>query len=413
MSRFYFAGHNNFGNRGCEALIRSTVSLLESSFNAFEALTPTADRNLDINQWPEAPQHGVRFVPAAEYPTSLRWWNRVASRIPWVKSVWKPKFSLSESSLADIKSCDAVLMTGGDVISLEYSLGSLFLWSTIADSAIKQGVPAVLWAASVGPFSGDRIVERYMVEHLRHYSAITVRETETLEYLKSLGIDNVTLVADPAFVLKPEPFDMRNIWPEERNSGVLGFNVSPLIAKFRKSPEDAERLEQEVVGFIQDVLNNTDLSVLLVPHVDPLDGSEKNSDSRYMARLSSRVEEHKGRLSMSPPTLNAPQIKYLLSQCRYFIGARTHATIGALSTEVPTISIAYSIKAKGLNKDLFTHTRYVLDTPKVSRETLWSSLETLQSEESAIKALLAERIPVWKARAKGSADVLQKVLASR
>ena len=110
--------------------------------------------------------------------------------------------------------------------------------------------------------------------------------------------------------------------------------------------------------------------------------------------------------------MNATQIKYLLSQCRYFIGARTHATIGALSTGVPTISIAYSVKAKGLNKDLFGHNRYVLETPKVSRQTLWESLATLQAEEEDIRALLAERIPLWRERAEVSVKVLQKVLAA-
>ena len=412
MHRFYLAGHNNFGNRGCEALVRSTVSLLESAFDSIEVLAPTFNQELDQAQWPESASHGLKFVPAFKLPPRLVWWNRFASRIPWVKSLIRPGYELDQAVKSTIQSCDCLFMLGGDVISLEYTMGSLFFWSTQADKAAEMGVPTILWAASVGPFSKDPVVEKYMQEHLRRYSAITVRETETLTYLQGLGIENVTLVADPAFVLKPQQFDTTGILPAERGPGILGINVSPLIAKFRKSPEDAKLLETEVIDFIRDVLDKTPLSVMLVPHVDPLDGVGQNSDSNYMSKLLGQLGGPTPRLTLAPRTLNATQIKYLLSQCRYFIGARTHATIGALSTGVPTISIAYSVKAKGLNKDLFGHNRYVLETPKVSRQTLWESLATLQAEEEDIRALLAERIPLWRERAEVSVKVLQKVLAA-
>jgi colanic acid/amylovoran biosynthesis protein len=106
------------------------------------------------------------------------------------------------------------------------------------------------------------------------------------------------------------------------------------------------------------------------------------------------------RVSLAPRNMNAVQTKYLISRCRFFIGARTHATIAAWSTLVPTISIAYSIKAIGLNTDLFGDLRYVLETPKLSRTTLWESLEKLRADEQDIKKLLEQRIPEWQQRAR-------------
>ena len=84
---------------------------------------------------------------------------------------------------------------------------------------------------------------------------------------------------------------------------------------------------------------------------------------------------------------------------RFFIGARTHATIAAFSMGVPTISIAYSVKAKGINRDLFGDADVVLETPDVSAATLWSSLKSLEENEVQLKSLLAERIPLWKQKA--------------
>ena len=36
MKRLYLSGQNNFGNRGCEALVRSTLELLKAEFGDVE-----------------------------------------------------------------------------------------------------------------------------------------------------------------------------------------------------------------------------------------------------------------------------------------------------------------------------------------------------------------------------------------
>lgn len=50
---------------------------------------------------------------------------------------------------------------------------------------------------------------------------------------------------------------------------------------------------------------------------------------------------------------NCMQLKGYISRCRFFIGARTHATIAAYSTFVPTLVLGYSIKSRGIATDLF------------------------------------------------------------
>lgn len=74
-------------------------------------------------------------------------------------------------------------------------------------------------------------------------------------------------------------------------------------------------------------------------------------------------------------------------------------------------SNAYSIEAKDINQDLFGHVRYVLDTPAVSRNSLSEHLKLLRHEAVSIRALLAERIPVWAAGAYGSARELVSIPA--
>ncbi len=100
-----------------------------------------------------------------------------------------------------------------------------------------------------------------------------------------------------------------------------------------------------------------------------------------------------GAVKMMPHQSNASQIKCVISKLRFFIGARTHATIAALSSSIPTVSIAYSVKAKGINKDLFGNEAAVLPTPEVSKKTLQTAFEWLLREEVDLKDALAIRIP--------------------
>jgi colanic acid/amylovoran biosynthesis protein len=207
------------------------------------------------------------------------------------------------------------------------------------------------------------------------------------------------------------PVDVVNkLLPAPLENGILGFNVSPLICKFRPKGESENVLLSEVAEFLRVAIKKHHLSVLLLPHVDPLDGASDNSDSHYMAKLLPMLQDVKDQIALAPATLNAPQLKTRSVTMPVFIGARTHATIGALSKLVPTISIAYSIKAKGLNKDLFGDARFVVDTPSVCASVLQSSLSFLIDNDSEIRTVLSEKIPEWKVRSRESTSRLESIL---
>lgn len=263
-----------------------------------------------------------------------------------------------------------------------------------------MGKKVMVWGASIGPFSAEPDIERFVAEFLHSADYVTVRETISQRYLSGIGVkNNVSLAADCAFIMTPQPVDTAPFWPKENDKGVLGFNISPLVQKFRPAAEPREVLQKEVAAFLKQIVESSDVSILLVPHVDPLDGATENSDSHYMREILSITGTYEGRIAMAPCHLNAAQIKYVLSKCAYFIGARTHATIGALSCLVPTVSIAYSIKAKGLNHDLFGNEDLVLDTQDVNASTLYKYYQSLIKNRSMIISALSKRIPEWKERA--------------
>lgn len=412
MKKFYFAGHNNFGNRGCEALVRSTVLMLTEKFGPSEFLVPSYDAVADGGQWPDHADHGVRFVEVPVYPFNIKLWGRAVRASDVFKAIWKPGFSVPAAYRRMVLGCDATVMIGGDVITLDYGLGPLLWHRAFAEDFFKDQQPTALWAASVGPFAKEPIIEKHMSEFLNRLNLVSIRESITLRYLQGIGVvNNLQAVCDPAFVMQPQAVGAEQIGFDLR-PGFLGVNVSPLIAKWRAVGEDPTVLQREVAGFIGEAKRKHGLDCLLIPHVGPLNAGieSDNDDHRYMQAVANLAKDVPG-LKLLPKTLNAAQLKYVLGQARFFIGARTHATIGAISRGTPTVSIAYSTKARGLNKDLFGHEDYVLSTPDVSSSTLMAKLDLLVAREQAIRDQLRDVLPGTVARSRRSADLLAAELA--
>lgn len=409
--KIYLTGQNNFGNRGCEALVRSTVDVVRARLPRAEILVPSLRPELDARQWPDAAAAGARIVPLPPIARRFTHWGRVAGRWSGLAAWPWPRLGADDPLGPDLAGCDAVLSIGGDNYSLDYDLGSLAYFVAVAEAALQRGKPVLLWGASVGPFDRLPAVERHMAAHLARLNAVTVRESHSGRYLAGLGLgDRVHAVADSAFLLRPQPFDLAPLLPPA-GEGLLGLNLSPLIDAVRRRHGAATPLLDEAVRWLHELLQRTTVGVLLVPHVAPLDGAPRNNDEQFLAGLLQAVGESGGRLRVLPSGLNAAQLKHAIAQCRWFVGARTHATIAAMSSGVPTLSIAYSVKARGINLDLFGHERYVLDTRTLDAAQLAAGLATLRTEEAAIRALYAERLPVWRERAGAGGALLQQALA--
>lgn len=406
MKRFYLSGQRTFGNRGCEAIVRSTVGLLAGQFGKVEVLVPSVDIASDRAQWPDAEASGVRFVPAY-LPTQARYWVQLQRLpVPLLKRAGWP-FPMPNWLRRDLSGVDAVLAVGGDNYSLDYRIPSPIM--ALDHFAMDLGKPVVLWGGSVGPFEREPALVGPMRRHLSRMRYVAARESVSHAYLTdTLGLGNVIRMADPAFTLVAEPVDVKPFWPRHL-TGVLGLNVSQLIERYRRPDQD---IRGAVAELIRHAVADHGLGVLLVPHVNALAGDNRGGDAEYMAALLEQLGDLGDAVTMMPSTFNAAQSKYVIGQLRCFIGARTHATIAALSSGVPTVSIAYSVKARGINRDLFGNEDMVLPTPDVSAATLRAALAWLLREEDALRGVLSTRVGELQAVARTAVARLADVVAA-
>jgi len=123
-----------------------------------------------------------------------------------------------------------------------------------------------------------------------------------------------------------------------------------------------------------------------------------------------RLNHHASKISLLENQYDSAQIKYIIGNCKYFIGARTHSTIAALSSSIPTLSLAYSIKARGINKDLFGHEEYVLDISNTTSKTLMAGFLKIVNEEIEIKKILENKIYLIKRELKKATSLLETIV---
>jgi polysaccharide pyruvyl transferase WcaK-like protein len=269
----------------------------------------------------------------------------------------------------------------------------------------RRGVPLVLWGASVGPFDKDPAFEREMVEHLSRFCLITVRESRSYCYLQNLGLKNISQVADPAFLMEPEPVADLVLPP-----AYLGINFSPLTAKTTTGGDLAKWCAICAVALAR-VISQCALPVILIPHV--VTPVPENDDRAFLQTVARAVNSPR-RVTVLGADYTAAQLKWVIGKATVFAGARTHSTIAALSMGVPTLSLAYSVKAWGLNEDVFGHTEYCMNVSELQQaHALAGRVAGLLDNRESIQRQLRSRVPAIEADSMKAGVTLREHLKLR
>ena len=211
------------------------------------------------------------------------------------------------------------------------------------------------------------------------------------------------MIPDSAFNLKTEKIE----FPQIEGKEVIGINISPMILKY----EEKENITyKNYFNLVKSILEETNYSVALITHVT----NNTGGDYTVNEKLYHDFSEYKDRIILVPE-MKAENIKYIISKCKIFIGARTHATIAAYSNSVPTLVVGYSVKARGIAKDLFgTYDNYVIPVQSLREENdLVSAFKWIEERKENIKKELQEKIPSYKSRINNIAEPLKKNVNSR
>ena len=381
--KYFLFNHEGSKNHGCEAIVRGSMNIIENSDEKAEFVlssnNPSDDKIINNITVKAAKTRALTKVEKLIAAVDLKINN---SETYALQKMYSPIVS-------DAEDCDVCLSVGGDT----YCYGDNHGIQVLTRELKKRGKKTVLWGASIG---AEDLSERKL-ESLRDFDAIFTREPITYELLKENGAnDNIYLFSDPAFCMERVEVEPIDGFTRENT---LGFNISPLVAS--GDPRKKEIAED----FLRFVFENTTMKVLLVPHVV----EENNNDYDFMKPIFEKFE-HTGRIAILPPDLEARQYKGYIAGTRFFVGARTHSTIAAYSSGVPTIALGYSVKARGIAKDIFGEEKYVLDIKAMTDyEELRDEFLKLLENENEIRRELMKSIPLRMRSAMEAGEMLQKI----
>ncbi len=385
MTNYFIYNHGGSGNHGCEALVRTAVKL-------FGAGNP-------VELWSESPQQDLRYgldaqanIKPATGPVSkagLSFWDAYLT-LKMKKDYIKMDTLPYRGPLRKLNPHQVELSVGGDIYCYEDYRKFIALHRQIA----RRGCKSVLLGCSL---EEKLFADPEFVADMKRYNYISARESLTYELLKNAGLTNIGMAPDSAFTLATECLPLPEGFAE---GNTIGINLSPLVV--RKESADGIVMEN-FVRLVRYILDHTDCSVALIPHVV----WESNDDRTVLQELYRRIGCPERVVLIGDH--NCMQLKGFIARCRFFIGARTHATIAAYSSGVPTLVLGYSVKSRGIAKDLFgTDVHYVVPVQELDRaDAMTTAFCRLWTQEQEIRARLNEIMPdyiAWAASVRGAVE---------
>ena len=435
--RFLLIGHEGSHNRGCEALVRTTVSILREQFPesyiTVASMYPEHDVPLlDIERLQVIPgvcripylyQTGIPIEAQPVSPTRRPLLFRLAkAALPYglVTAIRKRRSQVvapgpsrprptTEDGFRQVRhlkqtmlAADAVISIGGDLFIEDYGPPIYALESI--EHAQFLGRKTIVWGASIWPLKTPWVQERVKAM-LRHCALVTVRDDPSLEYLSSLGITaNVVKVADGAFLMPPRLSDRARVHWSSPPSSVVGFNGSSLLHYYLARPK-SRQVVVAIIDFLRGLINNQNYGVVLVPH----DAYPAAPERDFLFEIMQAIDRPDW-VYMPPIGLDARETKALIGQCDFFIGMRFHPTIASLSQSIPTLGLSHSPKFVGLHQEVYGHTDYLIPYKDVSLDALTAKFKALQVEQNNIRKRLASRVPELQAAARRNGQYVRAFL---
>jgi polysaccharide pyruvyl transferase WcaK-like protein len=378
-------GHGGSENHGCEAIVRSTCKIIDKDMILF-----SARKEEDF-------KYGIDKICVIRnaYKKKLVLFSPLHFYFKAKNLLFKNKNHYYDKEYENLLSSDNKIniSIGGD----NYCYAGFDSWLSYINYKLNDKKrKTILWGCSI---EENLLSTHNIIEDMKKYTLITARETMTFEALKKIGA-NVKFYPDSAFQLNRFNLPLPKGFVE---NNTIGINTSPLIMQCERNIGTTMANYKMLIQYI---IDTTDMQIALIPHV-----VWGNNDDRVPLTILYNKFAHTGRV-VQIDDHNCMELKGYISRCRMFIGARTHATIAAYSTCVPTLVVGYSVKAKGIAKDIFgTYENYVLPVQSLqSEDDLIKAFKWLHNHENEIRTHLQNFMPSYIEKACQAGDEVRNLM---
>lgn len=287
------------------------------------------------------------------------------------------------------KKCDFVVdMSGGDSFSDIYGLKRMLRESFYKLMAINNKIPLILGPQTYGPYN-KKISKIIAKKILKNATLVFSRDEKSSKLVYDISGIKPIDTTDLALRL---PYKKE----EKTKNKSIGINISALMWNEGFNGKNQFELKVNYKKYINDLIQSlkqkNEYEIYLISHVN---ASGIEDDYKLCEELSQKYNVY-----LAPRFKTSIEAKTFIATLNLLIGSRMHATIAAFSTEVPTISLAYSKKFEGLYKSI--NYNYYIDAKKYSTDEALkltdkyiSEIDKMIIDEKEALALAIEKLSIF------------------
>ena len=358
MKRITLSGYYGFGNAGDEAVLAGLVQ-------GFRAARPAG---------------ALELVALSGNPTETRSAQGISAR-----HRYRPG-----PLLAAIARTDVFLSGGGSLLQDVTSAQSIFYYLGVVRMAQLLGKKTMFAAQGIGPLS--RLRSRRLVASVANrLDAITVRDTESAQLLREIGVSrpSIEVAADPALLLEPAARGL----PVAASSGV-SFGVA------LRSWPGQETLAAQVADACWQPL--AEGRALLFP-------MQPQNDQAIAEQFAAKWHQVNTAVVCSTQT-GLPGLLFNINSCEMMVGMRLHALILAAACGVPSVALSYDPKVAAFMASS-GQADAVYDLSQPDQSVLSALISRVWAERSNRAAALRAALPTLRRRAARTVDIALSLLS--
>lgn len=367
-------GLSTYKNKGVEAIVQSTINQID--LRKYNISAASHDYEYNNNFYTkEMSKYIKHYKKSEDLNAEEKKQEEKYKNMPFDYNNFELLYQ--NEVVKEMEDSDICVSIGGDNYCYNYNT-----WLYALDKKSHDlGKKTVLWGASLF----ENITDLNLINNLNNFDVLVIRESLTYEAVKKyIPEEKIIFTKDSTFSLKSKKVELNSWYKKNKNYVVLNF--SPLTIK--DTSEDSKQY-MAVKALIDYILKNTEYSICLLPHVT----TEDCNDLDILEKIKNEYKKE-DKIYLEKNNYNCNELKYIISKSKILVAARTHASIAAYSTCVPTLVIGYSVKSRGIAKDLFNDIdNFVLSSSEMNSENLVEKFKYIDKNKVNIKQTLSKQMP--------------------
>lgn len=385
MKKIVIVG-GGFANKGAEALIISTISVLSSEISGARFIIVAVYKNDDLEKLRD---YNVELI---SYPGITSRFLLIISALIYKLFPFnfvKDIILNADKNFTLYSESDLFVDISGFALTDQFGFLAKFYYCSNLLMGKLFDIPYIIFPQSMGPF--DRLSTKLMAKtFLPMAKLIMARGDVTKKFLENININkNIYVIPDVAFLFEPASNSealkiMHRCNIKKGENGLICIVPNMEIYKRSKGngkTNDYILLLSEICNFISE---NFDATILLLHH-------NYEADTVVINLIKDSVNSTENIYTIDRD-YNSAELKALIGQTDFVIASRYHSAVGALSMRIPLIILGWSQKYEELMAMIGLED-CVMDYNDISYARLEEKLKLNWSNRFEMKLLLNEKVP--------------------